>query len=307
MAEPGPIPTRTPPGAQENGTNRPDRDMSHNPQIHPPQAEGSPLPPPAPQQTVAPSGAPLDASPPIQAKADTSPIPQIIPATDPPLTSGHAADHPPPALSALHPPAAEAAPPPVLPPGLDSDPARPSPSDPAPSTIGSDPTPLRPVTDPVAQFDTDRAENAAKTALTRPESQQPTAPPDLVTRHILPQIGVPGTVSVTLAPAELGTLQFEVTQRGDGLHLHLIVDQPATLDLLRRQADQMLAELRQAGFAQTSLSFASTDSQTGDQTANHRHSDDPPPAASPPGAERSGPISPPPRLTALPGTLDLRL
>ena len=91
----------------------------------------------------------------------------------------------------------------------------------------------------------------------------PTPLPDLVTRQILPNIGNPGSVSVTLSPIELGTLRFEVTPRGDGLHLHLTVDAPATLDLLRRQGDQILAELRQAGFAQTSLSFAPGGGQTG--------------------------------------------
>ncbi|WGV15244.1 flagellar hook-length control protein FliK [Fuscovulum ytuae] len=91
----------------------------------------------------------------------------------------------------------------------------------------------------------------------------PTALPDLVIRQILPNIGKEGIVSVTLAPVELGALRFEVTSRGEGLHLHLMVDAAATLDLLRRQGDQILAELRQAGFAQASLSFAPGGGQSG--------------------------------------------
>ena len=91
----------------------------------------------------------------------------------------------------------------------------------------------------------------------------PTALPDLVIWQIPPNIGKEGIVSVTLAPVELGALRFEVTSRGEGLHLHLTVDAAATLDLLRRQGDQILAELRQAGFAQASLSFAPGGGQSG--------------------------------------------
>lgn len=141
----------------------------------------------------------------------------------------------------------------------------------------------------------------------------PTPLPDLVPRHILPGIGSPGVVTVTLAPAELGTLQFEVTQRGDGLHLHLSVSEPATLDLLRRQGDQMLAELRQAGFGNASLSFAGNDGQPGPESrGGESRGGDPrgegqrtaPPTAAAEPPETRGPA--PPRAMA-PGTLDLRL
>jgi flagellar hook-length control protein FliK len=135
---------------------------------------------------------------------------------------------------------------------------------------------------------------------------RPTAAPDLITRQILPRIGMPGAVSVTLAPVELGTLQFEVTLKGDMLHLHLVVEQPATLDLLRRQGDQMIAELRQAGFGQASLSFASSDGQSG----QNARGDDPPPQQARPAATLSTPLrapDPAPRPTPTTGSLDLRL
>lgn len=152
---------------------------------------------------------------------------------------------------------------------------------------------------------------------TAPATQSPpTALPDLVVRQVLPNLAAPGAVSVTLAPVDLGLLQFEVTQRGDSLHLHLTVEMPATLDLLRRQGDQMIAELRQAGFANASLSFAANDGQagngqTGNGQAGHGH----------PGSDgRNAPMTPvrtaqpPPQdlapsspLRASVGTLDLRL
>lgn len=143
----------------------------------------------------------------------------------------------------------------------------------------------------------------------------PTALPDLVARQILPHVSTPGAVSVILTPIDLGTLRFEVTQKGDALHLHLTVDLPATLDLLRRQGDQMIAELRQAGFANASLSFAANDGQSGNTPSgqgqpgedgrNPRMANPPPPL----------PSSPPPEAASAPlhsqrapsGTLDLRL
>ena len=135
----------------------------------------------------------------------------------------------------------------------------------------------------------------------------PTPLPDLVARQILPSLGSTGPVTVTLAPVELGTLVFEVSQRADGLHLHLTVDTPETLDLLRRQADQILAELRQAGFANASLSFAGQDGQPGTHPGQEQAGNDRPPGPAPePSPEPAG-LPPIRSRTAAPGTLDLRL
>lgn len=146
---------------------------------------------------------------------------------------------------------------------------------------------------------------------TTPPAPAPTPLPDLVARQILPNLGTPGAVSVILAPAELGTLQFEVSPRGDALHLHLIVEEPATLDLLRRQGDQILAELRQAGFANASLSFAASDGQTGGGSRHGPQGEPPPPPASQGPTHDLATHDPAPRDSASralgPGTLDLRL
>lgn len=189
--------------------------------------------------------------------------------------------------------------------------AKPAPLDPRPlpmeTAVHVAPDPI--ATDlPLADRAQPRGEtNIGKTAL--PQSPHlPTALPDLVIRQILPNIGSTGAVSVTLAPVELGTLRFEVTSRGEGLHLHLMVDAPATLDLLRRQGDQILAELRQAGFAQASLSFAPGGGQSGagspggDAQSGGAGGD-----ASPPPAQRSDPTPlHRPAAQGL-GLLDLRL
>ena len=64
---------------------------------------------------------------------------------------------------------------------------------------------------------------------------------------------------LTLAPEELGKLRFEIATQDDRLTVRLYAERPETLDLLRRQSDVLLAELRQAGYAQSSLSFGSWD------------------------------------------------
>jgi len=120
----------------------------------------------------------------------------------------------------------------------------------------------------------------------------------------LVQIAPNGPVTLTLRPDDLGTLRFEMTQTDKGLHIHLAVDHPQTLDLLRRQGDQLLADLRQAGFAGASLSFAGG----GTQDDPSQHSAQMPDATRPTGSPPAADHRPPPlRLIASPGTLDLRL
>lgn len=113
-----------------------------------------------------------------------------------------------------------------------------------------------------------------------------------------------GPVTVTLRPEELGTLRFEVTQTEHGLHIHLSVDQPQTLDLLRRQGDQLLADLRQAGFAGASLSFAGDGAQDAPPQQREQPQDRLFPSGTLPARDIATLNSP---RMAPPGTLDLRL
>jgi len=113
-----------------------------------------------------------------------------------------------------------------------------------------------------------------------------------------------GPVTLTLRPEELGTLRFEMTQTDHGLHIHLAVEQPQTLDFIRRQGDQLLADLRQAGFASATFSF----SGGGAQDAPPQQEETPRDAARLPNSPvahdfRSLHQRPSPPL----GTLDLRL
>jgi flagellar hook-length control protein FliK len=65
-----------------------------------------------------------------------------------------------------------------------------------------------------------------------------------------------GPVTVTLSPEDLGALRFEMHGKGDAVHIALTVERPETLDMLRRNAEQLIGEFRQAGFAAASFSFS---------------------------------------------------
>lgn len=58
-----------------------------------------------------------------------------------------------------------------------------------------------------------------------------------------------------LQPAELGRLRFEFSHRGDAVQVTIMAERPETMDLLRRNVDQLLGDLRTAGFSGSELSF----------------------------------------------------
>ena len=63
------------------------------------------------------------------------------------------------------------------------------------------------------------------------------------------------TVELTLAPEELGRVRMTMAQEGDVIRVTLHAERPDTLDLLRRHADQLGQEFRQAGFAAATFTF----------------------------------------------------
>lgn len=154
-------------------------------------------------------------------------------------------------------------------------------------------------------------------ALTPPPPPPPPAPPGpsgpttaptptLATQvaqelHAIAARAEDGSVTVQLQPEDLGRLQFHITRTAEGLHIHLAVDQPATLDLLRRHGTDLLGDLRLDGFAGTTLSFA------GNGPGDDRPAPppDPPPEAEP--APRIASFLPPSPGARTSGTLDLRL
>ncbi|MBC7477375.1 MAG: flagellar hook-length control protein FliK [Pseudorhodobacter sp.] len=72
-------------------------------------------------------------------------------------------------------------------------------------------------------------------------------------------------VELTLDPVELGKLRFEIITTSDRTQINLSVERTDTLDLLRRHADVLRAEFREAGFDGASLNFSQWTRQGKDQ------------------------------------------
>ncbi len=64
-----------------------------------------------------------------------------------------------------------------------------------------------------------------------------------------------GTVEINLHPKDLGKLHFEMIPKGEGMSVTLSAEQPQTMELLRKGADQLLQELRNAGFVGSTINF----------------------------------------------------
>lgn len=71
----------------------------------------------------------------------------------------------------------------------------------------------------------------------------------------LARSGNDGPIDLALAPEELGRLTISIRQEGDFVHVSMTAERPETLDLLRRHASDLLADLRQSGFSGASFSF----------------------------------------------------
>jgi hypothetical protein len=165
-------------------------------------------------------------------------------------------------------------------------------SDPPPSPPSAEDAPVAPPPPPALALPSIPSSPAATPTLSTQVAQ------DL---HAIAARAEDGTVTVQLQPEELGRLHFHITRTAEGLHIHLAVDQPATLDLLRRHGDALLGDLRLDGFAGTTLSFA------GNAPGDDRPAPppDPPPEAEPAPRIAGFPPLPPGARTS--GTLDLRL
>lgn len=128
-----------------------------------------------------------------------------------------------------------------------------------------------------------------------PPAPNPPATAPQLAAQILPHspAAKTGPIEVVLNPAELGHVRFEIHQKGEHVQVVLSAERPETLDLLRRNGEQLAAEFRNAGFAGASLSFGQWGrSSDGQPPASFvANSDDDflpvvlPPAAKPPMAQ----------------------
>jgi flagellar hook-length control protein FliK len=162
------------------------------------------------------------------------------------------------------------------------------------------------------------------TAAIAPSSPQPSPPSPAVTVATsgapIPLALVPQAVATALRddparqvelrldPPELGSVRFQIDQRSADLVVHIIAERPETLDLMRRHSEQLLADLRQAGFAGASLNFGTSQGQGGQGGAGQgtaQNALQTGPAAPPHPSAFSTPPRPPPRTAT--GGLNLRL
>lgn len=114
--------------------------------------------------------------------------------------------------------------------------------------------------------------------------------------------GGPADITVMLSPEELGTLQMRVTMEGDALRVTLLAERPETLDLLRRNGEQLLADLRNLGFGGATLGFGSFGGGAAPQPPDRDDAADVLPATAAPQQ-----IPPAPSRVQRAGGLDLRL
>lgn len=125
---------------------------------------------------------------------------------------------------------------------------------------------------------------------------------DLIRDHGADVTSASGRTEIVLSPEELGRIRFDLRSSPDGLSVTLSADRPETLDLLRRHATELRAELSAAGYDLATLDF-------GTAGGNRGNSATPAPATGIP----DDPAIEPPALPALPhrgsmsGGLDLRL
>ena len=110
-----------------------------------------------------------------------------------------------------------------------------------------------------------------------------------------------GPVELTLSPEELGRVRLSLSPDGDGLHVTVQVERGDTLDLLRRNSDLLLQEIRAQGFSGATFSFSGW---AGDRP---EHRAQPGPDAPRPVLSSGPATSAPPGVSSPAAGLDLRL
>jgi len=109
--------------------------------------------------------------------------------------------------------------------------------------------------------------------------------------------GTTGRIEVVLSPAELGRVEITLTAKDAVTILSFTAERPETADLLRRNIDLLLDDLRRLGFGEAQLGFA-----------GHRGQNSPRSPQFPTGAEVIAPAPlAPPSAAAPSGRLDLRM
>lgn len=107
-------------------------------------------------------------------------------------------------------------------------------------------------------------------------------------------------IELVLTPEDLGRIRFDLTPGRDGLQVTLAAERPETLDLLRRHAGDLLAELEAAGYGGATLNFGSGGNAPAAFAA-------PEPGPEPTETPPTAPLPQPRPVLRAAGGLDLRL
>jgi Flagellar hook-length control protein FliK len=70
-----------------------------------------------------------------------------------------------------------------------------------------------------------------------------------------------GGMELSLSPIELGQVKFQIHQSADAVRVVLSAERSETLELFKRNSEQLLQEFKQAGFSGASLSFGQWNQQ----------------------------------------------
>lgn len=137
-----------------------------------------------------------------------------------------------------------------------------------------------------------------------PQAGSPALPPALATDLTAIVARQPeGPVEITLAPEELGRLRITLSQEGDVLRIIVQAERGETLDLLRRNADVLMQEIRSSGFSGGTFSFSGWGGGQGGAAAQNPSQ---PPGTPPRDAPHAAQL-PAPKASAAQAGLDLRL
>lgn len=114
-----------------------------------------------------------------------------------------------------------------------------------------------------ASADLDEAALARLTPTGVPAAQRTAAMATNVASQIAAAIsqGDGGVIEINLDPPELGRVTVKLTSTETGLAAALLTERPEIADLMRRHAELLLRDLKNAGYADVSLSFGSTSSE----------------------------------------------
>jgi len=85
--------------------------------------------------------------------------------------------------------------------------------------------------------------------------------------------GVDKSIEIALSPAELGRVRMVLNASDAGITVNILADRTDTLDLMRRNIDDLGRSFAEMGYEDIAFSFAQTDQETGSSAQRHAGND----------------------------------